>query len=83
LDTLLAENQYKYFKTQKLDIHQLSDYMKFDLLSKMELMGGRKPNQLLHAILEFCPVGMGKHHSFHYFFMQRLPQALRTQLGEA
>jgi hypothetical protein len=25
---------------------------------------------------------MEKHHLFHYFFMQRLPQALRTQLGE-
>ncbi len=52
------------------------------MLSKMELMGGRKPSQLRHAMLEFCPVGMEKHLSFHYFFMQRLPQALRTQLGE-
>jgi hypothetical protein len=25
---------------------------------------------------------MERHLSFHYFFMQRLPQALRTQLGE-
>jgi hypothetical protein len=33
-------------------------------------------------MLEFCPVGMEKHLSFHYFFMQRLPQAIRTQLGE-
>jgi hypothetical protein len=27
-------------------------------------------------------VGMEKHLSFHYLYMQRLPQALRTQLGE-
>jgi hypothetical protein len=35
-------------------------------------------------MLEYCPVGMEKHLSFHYlyFFMQRLPQALRTQPGE-
>jgi hypothetical protein len=33
-------------------------------------------------MLEFCPVGMEKHLSFHYLYMQRLPQALRTQLGE-
>jgi hypothetical protein len=52
------------------------------MLSKMEPKGGRKPSQLLHAMLEFCPVGMEKHLSFHYFFMQRLPQALRTQLAE-
>ncbi len=82
VDTLPTENQYEYFKTQLLDIHQLSDYEKFDLLSKMEPMGGRKPSQLLHAMLEFYLVGMEKHLSFHYFVMQRLPQALRTQLGE-
>jgi hypothetical protein len=52
------------------------------MLTKMEPMGGRKPSQLLHAMLEYCPVGMEKHLSFHYFFMQRLPQAQRTQLGE-
>jgi hypothetical protein len=82
VDTLPTENQYQYFKAQLLNIHQLSDYEKFDMLSKMEPMGGRKPSQLLHAMLEYCPVGKKKHLSFHYFFMQRLPQALRKQLGE-
>jgi hypothetical protein len=52
------------------------------MLVKMEPMGGWKPSQLLHAMLEFCLLGMERHLSFHYFFMQRLPQALRTQLGE-
>jgi hypothetical protein len=52
------------------------------MLVKMEPMGGRKPSQLLHAMLEFCPLGMERHLSFHDFLMQRLPQALRTQLGE-
>ncbi len=33
VDTLLAENQLEYFKAQLLDIHQLSDYEKFDLLT--------------------------------------------------
>jgi hypothetical protein len=32
VDTLHAENQYEHFKTQLLDIHQLSDYKKFNLL---------------------------------------------------
>jgi hypothetical protein len=63
-------------------VHQLSDYEKLDVLIKMGLMGGRKPSQLLHSMLKFCPVGMEKHLSFHYLNMQRLPQALRTQLGE-
>ena len=52
------------------------------MLVKMEPMGGRKPSQLLHAMLKFCPLGMERHLSFHYLFMQRLPQTLRTQLGE-
>jgi hypothetical protein len=52
------------------------------MLTKMEPMGGRKPSQLLHAMPEYFPVEMEKHLSFHYFFMQRLPQTLRTQLGE-
>ena len=82
VDTLPVKNQYKYFKTQLLDIHQLSDYEKFDLVTKMEPMGARKPSQLLQAMQDFFPVGMEKHLSFYYFFMQRLPQAIRTQLGE-
>lgn len=82
VETVPEQNPYTYFKQQLLEVHQLSDYEKFDLLVKMEPMGGRKPSQLLHAMLEFCPLGMEKHLSFHYFFMQRLPQALRTQLGE-
>jgi hypothetical protein len=74
--------QYVYFKDQLLRSHQLSDYEKFDRLVKMEPMGGRKPSQLLHDMLEFCPAGMDKTLPFHYFFTQRLPLALRTQLGE-
>ena len=31
VDTLPAENQYEYFKTLLLDIHQLSDYEKFSI----------------------------------------------------
>ncbi len=82
VDALPAAGQYEFFKNELLNIHQLSDYEKLDMLVKMEPMGGRKPSQLLHAMLEFCPQGMERHLSFHYFFMQRLPQALRTQLGE-
>jgi hypothetical protein len=61
MDTLPEEGQYEYFKNQLLSIHQLSDYEKFDMLVKMEPMGGRKPSQLLHAMLELCPLGMERH----------------------
>jgi len=82
VDALPEEGQYEFFKNQLLNINQLSDYEKFDMLVKMEPMGGRKPSQLLHPMLKFCPLGMERHLSFHYLFMQRLPQTLRTQLGE-
>jgi hypothetical protein len=55
-------NQHEYFKSQLLDIHQLSDYKKFDYLTTIKLMSCRKLSQLL----EFCPVGMEKHLSVHF-----------------
>jgi hypothetical protein len=82
IDIVTPAGLYEHFKNQLLEVHQLSDYEKFDVLMKMEPIGGRKPSQLLHAMLEFCPVGIEKHLSFHYLYVQRLPQALRTQLGE-
>ncbi len=73
---------YTFLKSRILETHQLSDYEKFDMLVKMEPMGGRKPSELFAAMMEFCPVGMEKTLPFHYYFTQRLPPALRTQLGE-
>jgi hypothetical protein len=69
VDALPPAAQYEFFKIKLLNIHQLFDYEKFDMLVKMEPMGGRKPSQLLHAMMEFCPLGMERHLSFHYFFM--------------
>ena len=77
-----TDNPYTYFKHQLLNTHQLSDYEKFDRLVKMEPMGGRKPSQLFHDMLEVCPLGMETSLPFHYFFMQQLPPSLRNQLGE-
>jgi hypothetical protein len=82
VDTLPAVNQYKFVKAQILEAQMLSDYEKFDRLVKMEPMSGRKPSQLLHTMMEFCPAGLERQLSFHYLYMQRLPQALRTQLNE-
>ncbi len=67
---------------QILEAHVLSDYEKFDHLVKMEPMSGRKASQHLHTVMEFCPAGLERQLYFHYLYMQRLPQALRTQLNE-
>jgi hypothetical protein len=82
IETAPEDTAYDHVKQRLLETHVLSDYEKIDLLVKMEPMGGRKPSQLLAAMMEFCPLGMETHLFFHYLFTQRLPQPLRTQLGE-
>ena len=77
-----ADNPYTFLKGRILETHQLSNYEKWDQLMKVPPMGGRKPSQLLTSMLEFCPAGLERTLPFHYAFTQRLPQCLRTQLGE-
>jgi hypothetical protein len=80
VDTMPSGGLYEHFKNQLLEVHQLSDYEKFDVLVKIEPMGG-PASQLLLAMLEFCPVGMEKHPSFHYLYMQRLPRLWEHSLA--
>jgi hypothetical protein len=56
VDTMPETGLYEHFKNQLLEVHELSDYEKFNVLVKMEPMGRRKPSQLLHPMPEFCPV---------------------------
>jgi hypothetical protein len=76
-----AATPYTFLRTRLLETHSLSDYEKWDMLPKTELMGGRKPSKLLADMMEFCPAGLEQSLPFHYLFTQRLPQALRTQLA--
>jgi hypothetical protein len=77
-----AATPYTFLRARLLETHSLSDYEKWDMLQKAEQMGGRKPSKLLADMMEFCPAGLEQSLPFHYLFTQRLPQALRTQLGE-
>jgi hypothetical protein len=40
VDTMQEAELYNHFKTQLLEVHQLSDYDKFDVLMKMKPFGG-------------------------------------------
>ncbi len=82
VETALAATPYTFLRTRLLETHSLSDYEQWDMLQKTEQMGGRKPSKLLADMMEFCPAGLEQSLPFHYLFTQRLPQALRTQLGE-
>jgi hypothetical protein len=46
-----AEDSYMQLKAALLSHHELSDYQRVDMLSRMEPLGGRKPSELLAAML--------------------------------
>lgn len=73
---------YTALKQRLLASHQLTDYQRIARLHKMEPMGGRKPSELLSAMLELCPRGQEANMFFTHLFLERLPAELRIMLGE-
>jgi hypothetical protein len=73
---------FEVLKLRLLEAHVLSDQEKMDALFQLGLLGDRKPSQLLASMLSVCPSGMEVQPVFQYLFLQRLPQTLRTLLGE-
>ncbi len=77
-----AINPFEVLKLRLLEAHVLSDQEKMDALFQLGPLGDRKPSQLLASMLSVCPSGMKLQLVFQYLFLQRLPQTLRTLLGE-
>jgi hypothetical protein len=77
-----AINPFEVLKLRHLEAHVLSDQEKMDTLFQLGPLGDRKPSQLLASMLSVCPSGMELQPVFQYLFLQRLPQTLRTLLGE-
>jgi hypothetical protein len=73
---------YTALKERLLESHQLNDYQRVSLLFRMEPLGGRKPSELLAAMLELCPRGHETSIFFTHLFLERLPAELRILLGE-
>jgi hypothetical protein len=48
----------------------------------MPALGGRKPSELLAAMLELCPRGHESNIFFTHLYLERLPAKLRIMLGE-
>jgi hypothetical protein len=76
------QQPYLVLKNRMLSAHQLTDYQKIVQLHKMEPLGGRKPSQLLAAMLELCPRGQEGNMFFTHLFLERLPAEPRIMLGE-
>ena len=49
----------------------------------MPALGGRKPSELMGAMLETCPRGEEKTNLFACIFLQRLPREIRVLLAKA
>jgi hypothetical protein len=77
-----AINPFEVLKLRLSEAHVLSDQEKMDALFQLGLLGDCKPSQLLASMLSVCPSGMEIQPVFQYLFLQRLPQTLRTLLGE-
>jgi hypothetical protein len=77
-----GDTPYTSLKARLLETHVLSDFEKLEMLFACEPLGGRKPSQLLAAMLPFCPAGQEKQVIFHFMFLQRLPVSLRSALGD-
>jgi hypothetical protein len=73
---------YTALKERLLESHQLNDYQRVSLLFCMEPLGGRKPSELLAAMLELCPRGHETSIFFTHLFLERLPAELRILLCE-
>jgi hypothetical protein len=73
---------YTALKERLLESHQLNDYQRVSMLLRMEPLGGRKPSELLAAMLELCPRGHETSIFFTHLFLERLPAELRIMLGE-
>ncbi len=73
---------YSVLKERLLASHQLTDYQRIAQLHQMPALGGRKPSELLSAMLELCPRGHESSIFFTHLYLERLPAKLRIMLGE-
>jgi hypothetical protein len=82
MEEVPSEESYTLIKEALMQAHQLSDYQRVELLSKVEPLGARKPSDLLAAMIELCPRQHLDSPFFLYFFLQRLPWKIRVLLAE-
>ncbi len=78
-----SQMPYEDIKQRLVASHQLSDFQKAERLFQMPALGGRKPSELIAAMLETCPRGKEKTNLFVCIFLQRLPWEIRVLLAKA
>jgi hypothetical protein len=73
---------YEAIKERLSEHHNLTEFQRVEKIHAMEALGGRKPSELLHEMLELCPTGHEASPFFLFLFLQRLPSFLSIMLGE-
>jgi hypothetical protein len=73
---------YQQLKTRLLAAHTLTEFQRIDKLLSAQPLGGQKPSDLLHELVQFCLEGETQSKIFCYLFLQRLPAELRIILFE-
>jgi hypothetical protein len=72
---------YDDIKQRLVASHQLSDFQKAEKLFLRQSLGGRKPSEMMAAMLEVCPRGEEKTNLFACFFLQRLLREIKVLLA--
>jgi hypothetical protein len=73
---------YTEIKERHSSSHLLTGFQRVEKLHTMDSLGGRKPSDLLHKVMEVCPTGYEKSPFFAFLFLQQLPRELRIMLVE-
>ena len=71
---------YSKLKEALLASHQLTYFQRVELILAMELLGSRKPSELLVDMWEVCPSDEHNSKFFAAFFLQHLPSHIRELL---
>jgi hypothetical protein len=73
-----AETPNDDIKERLVASHQISNFQKAERLFLMPPLGGRKPSEMMAAMLETCPRGEEKTNLFACIFLQCLPREIRV-----
>jgi hypothetical protein len=75
------EDAYTQLKA-RLTAHTLTEFQRMKKLLAAQALGGQKPSDMLHDLVQFCPDGEAQTRIFRYLFLQGLPTEIRIILAE-
>jgi hypothetical protein len=79
-DQEIPDDAHLQLERALVSTYILSNFKKVELLSRIEPLGGRRPSELMAAMLELCPHGHKSSPFFAYLFLQRLLREIHELL---